>query len=116
MVRKINQISRIFTGFTFRIMPVGDNSGNILVIQPKDIDPITNVLNVESALKIADFSGDNKYILKSGDILLGNKGKNTPVIVINNPRTDMVASSAFTVIRPMQEKGIDPNYLGWYLQ
>lgn len=116
MIKKISQISSIFTGFTFRMMPLGNESGSLVVIQPKDIDPIANVLNVETALRVSDFSGDNKYILRQGDILLGNKGKNTPVILIGNPGIDMVASSAFTVIRPMQEKGVDPNYLAWYLQ
>jgi restriction endonuclease S subunit len=117
MVRKndLRSCTEVFTGYTFRLLPQGEEDGTIYFVQPKDIDAAGLELVYSNSLKISEFDGSARHFLRSGDLLVAGKGKSTPVLVFREEGLKVVSSSGFIVIRPAVAK-VDPDYLGWYLQ
>ena len=111
----IHQVADIFSGYTFRTLPPENNAGHIIIAQPRDIDQRTLQLLTENALRADEFSGGAKFMIRSGDILIGSKGKTTPIILIGEIVDKIVASSTFIVVRAFSNM-ISPDYLAWYLQ
>lgn len=114
-VGRIRDCADIFSGYTFRVIPPENPEGTIIFVQLKDVDQGGCGIVYDNALTISEFDGGGKHFLRQGDILLGSKGKSTPVIVFEERPQKVVASSAFIIIRPFT-KAVNPDYLNWYLQ
>lgn len=112
---KLKTYAEIFSGFSFRALPVAEERGIITVVQPKDIDRETSRLVYQTALKTNEFSGDPRHFLRSGDILVSAKGKSTPIVLFEGVGKKVVGSSSLTVIR-VKEEILVADYMAWYLQ
>lgn len=55
-----------------------------------------------------------RYLLRSGDVLLVSKGSSPRALLVPENCFPAVASSAFFVIRPMDKRVLLPAYLAWW--
>jgi restriction endonuclease S subunit len=111
----LNNFSKCFTGYTYRFPPLASHLGEFIIVYPKDINPSTSTLSFADVLKTSDFQGDPKYKLNKGDIIIASKGKSNPVAVFNDEMSDVVATSAFIIIR-VTKQDLNPYFLAWYLE
>jgi len=109
----LNRCANIFFGYTPRFQLSETDMGDYIFLQPRDINPVSSSFNYNDAARI-DGGIDGKYILAKGDLLILCKGRNTPVIVIDENLPKAVASSAFVIVRTVSGQ-LDPYYLAWYL-
>jgi len=110
----LHQFAAIYSGYTYRSQPMEEPKGEYIFLQPRDINLATYALNVDSALRTNDFPGPQKYLLEKGDVLIVSKGKNSPAVVFDSASKNVVASSAFVIVRAIPEQ-LNPYYLAWYL-
>ncbi|MBO9204847.1 MULTISPECIES: restriction endonuclease subunit S [Niastella] len=111
---RLNKYADIFFGYTPRFQINDSDNGEYAILQPRDINPLVNSFFFDMATRI-DGNIGGKYLLLKGDLLILAKGKNTPVMVINDDLPHIIASSAFVIIRTTSGK-LDPYFLAWYLQ
>jgi restriction endonuclease S subunit len=106
----LNQISSIFSGYTFRESLEYQEDGIIHVIQPKHLKSVWN------ASRIDLFQNYEKYLLNDGDILITIKGStNTVTQLTLLGDIKYVCTAAFAIIRPNKLK-TSSTFLSWYLQ
>jgi restriction endonuclease S subunit len=111
----LGNITSIRTGYTFREKIAGTDSGDILVLQPKDL--INKQAIAENAINIdsSQINSIHTHLLKNGDILIANKGLKFSTLLYDGHPNKCVASSSFFVITADNGK-ILPDYLVWYLE
>ena len=106
----LNQVSSIFSGYTFRESLDYHEDGPIRVIQPR------NLRLLDEAPRIDLFQNHEKYLLSDGDILITIKGSTNTVTQLKlHGDAKYVCTAAFAVIRPNELKTCSP-FLTWYLQ
>jgi hypothetical protein len=103
----------ISSGFSFRNRIENDENGDLLVVQMKDLrhgyaDIGDNLTRVSSEL----VGRGNE--LKKGDVLFIAKGSNNYALEFNLNLPNVIASSAFFVIRP-DTATVSAAYLAWYM-
>ncbi|MFC0515364.1 restriction endonuclease subunit S [Mucilaginibacter angelicae] len=109
-MQKLNQVSSILSGYTFRDSLDYMEDGPIHVIQPKNLKLISDAPCIDL------FQNYEKYLLSDGDILITIKGSANTVTQLTLPdKTKYVCSAAFAVIRPSGLKTCS-TFLSWYLQ
>lgn len=111
MKKKIKEICKITTGYTFRAKIENDPQGCFAVIQTINI--INDTINYACLSKVNEPIKDN-HILKDGDIIFRAKGVNNKAYLIANPPKNTLTSGQFMVIKGII-KDITPAYLAWCL-
>lgn len=117
----LGNIAALRTGFTFRGpggVPVY-SEGDLLVIQGKDVDPTSPLLNLMhdrgTPVRQADVPDWQDEELRWGDILVMARGsRNYAAAVQETPERPVVASASFHVVTPDRSK-VDPFFLAWQL-
>lgn len=109
-MQELNQVSFIYSGYTFRDSLEYQENGPIHVIQPK------NLKRINDTLRIGAFDGYERYLLRQNDILLTIKGSTNTVTQLALPdHGEYICTAAFAIIRPDATK-ICSAFLAWYLQ
>lgn len=109
-MRKLLEVADLLSGYTFREAIEQQPQGTIRVIQPRNLNALSDAPLIEP------FPKYEKYLLKNDDILLTIKGAGNSVTrLVIDERQDYVCNAAFAVIRP-DKSMINPAYLAWYLQ
>ncbi|HBF19155.1 MAG TPA: hypothetical protein DDW81_03600 [Cryomorphaceae bacterium] len=103
----------IRTGYTFRGRKNISDSREIAVIQPTDVDS-GELKDTISYIAKDQVSPLEKHLLKSGDVLLSNKGLNFTTHLYKGKQA-AVATSSFFILSPEPDK-LRSEYLYWYLQ
>lgn len=111
----LDQLAKIQPGKTFRtgLKDLADK-GDTDLLQINDIN--ANRLDTpDQWIKVNSGSGDQKFWLKQGDILLPTRGNQYTAHILNmTPVRPAMATNQITLIRPF-EHDINPYYLAWYL-
>lgn len=115
--KRIGDLVSLFSGYAFRGAVKNTDSGSMLVIQAKDIDPDNYIFNEEALTKIdQEIPRSNSYLQKN-DVLLVSRGSGagsfrTSVFKLENENT--VASSTLYILR-VKTNELIPEYLSLYL-
>jgi len=112
-IEELRTIASVRTGYTFREKIETRIEGDILVLQPKDIQD-KSVFTDSARVQSSTLNSLETHVLKGGDILITNKGLKFAVFLFNKVQYKSIASSSFFVISPNQDVVI-PEYLIWYL-
>ena len=96
-MKKLNELVDIRSGYTFRSSIDSFGSGDVEVIQAKDLGADFDF----AARPKISFPGDDRHLLKSGDILLSARGY-SKAILYRDSSTKAVASSSIFVLTPKQ--------------
>lgn len=108
----IKYISRIQAGYTFRTALKTEESGNIFVIQAKDV--INDLcINDSKLIKINHQLLKSNAIIKKNDVLFSVRGKFRASVYGGN-LDNIIASSSVYILR-VTDKNIIPEYLAIYL-
>lgn len=113
MIAKLQEISDIKTGITFRNRLLDNIQGEVEVIQMKDVGMDCTISD-----RLMRVSGDlvkEKHLLQPGSIIFLAKGRYTRACLITDPSRRWVVSSAFFSLRVKNPIRVLPSYLQWYL-
>ncbi len=74
MQKKLKDLAKIFSGYSFRGSIESDLRGDILVLQAKNIAANKDITSTENLMPISGRGIRNPYFLKNGDITIVAKG------------------------------------------
>lgn len=103
----------ISSGFSFRNKIENDENGDLLVVQLKDLEDGYSAIR-HNLTKVSSNLVGRSYVLEKGDVLFIAKGSNNYALEFDLNLSNVIASSAFFVLRP-DTATIAPAYLAWYL-
>ena len=113
MFLKLKDIATISSGETFRSRIETSASGDVRVIQMKDLDA-NDTVNLEKVIQIRYSKPKPNQLVKQSDIIFRSRGKtNTAALLQKDTRNTIVASPLFR-IRPDTEKVL-PEFLFWWI-
>lgn len=110
---RLNTISNVFTGYTFRGRVEHQPDGDAFAVQLKDLVNYTTIA-FDGLTRIRGEGISEKFSLRKGDVLLIGKGANNYAVVFEGDATRCIASSAFFIVRPTSDLVYAP-YIAWYL-
>lgn len=110
---RLKDLSTIRPGYHLRgkLRPLPD--GNLAIVQMSDIQPDGSI-SYSNLTRISADKVNPEYLIKSGDVLLTNRGHNNEGVLIETEVTDTVAASHFYRIR-LEGPALRPEFLVWYL-
>lgn len=109
---KLSNIGDIQSGITTRTKVENDPTGEVAVIQMRDINnTFSGIAN--DCFKVKDNTFRERNLLQKGDLLFIAKGRNNYAIPYSGEYKNAVAVSFFFVIRLVED--INPYYLSWYI-
>lgn len=113
MYMKLKDFAEIKLGYSLRGELAPDDSGNVLVIMPRDLD--ANGKIDFSQATCTNISGKpDKYFLEDGEILLTSRGRFTASVYKSPDSRSFIASSLFLQIL-VKSKDVLPEYIALYL-
>ena len=101
---KLKEVSEIVSGYYFRTSVANFDTGDIMLIQPSDLDDF----NIEKLITI----DAPKTKLKKGDILLSNRGKFRAMVMDKDG--DFIFPSSIFMIRLKSKKYL-PGFISSYI-
>ncbi len=117
MHKKLNKISNINSGYTFRKTIEKDDNGDIYLLQARNIILNEDISNVDDFLKINSTSIRNPYFLEYNDIVVVSKGFGMSsfrsAIFVSNEK-NVIAPSSVLIIR-ISDITVLPKYVSLYL-
>ena len=114
MNRKLKDITSISSGVTFRFRLEPIESGNVHVIQMKDLGYDSRV-HLKNTIKIKASSFKEVYKVKKKDIIFRSRGLTTTAAIISESiNSDFVLSAPLFRVRADQ-RVVYPEYLLWYI-
>lgn len=111
---KLASVVDVKTGFPLRKAAKEDHSGDALLVQMKDVDPLEGV-NWNRTIKINTAGRRNPDWLKENDVLFVGRGSRFFAVHIKNAKEHSVASPHFYVLRNKQTEKVLPEFLVWFL-
>lgn len=109
----LRDVAHISSGLSFRVRVEHEPSGNVAVVQMRDLIRDYTAIGSECA-RVPLETKYVKHLLQEGDVLLLAKGLQNHAVLRGPSALLSVASSVFFVLRPNAEK-IHPRYLLWFL-
>ena len=109
----LRDVARVQPGYLSRTSVHAVPSGTHRLIQAKDVSP-QHGLQANSLIRFKPERNPELYRVSRGDILLTARGKNHWACLIGLDLSNVLASSVFYIIRPL-EGVVLPGYLAWCL-
>jgi hypothetical protein len=107
----LGDLAEVQMGYPFRSRLKPDPSGDVVVIQMKDIDD-ANRVHPETAVRLS-LPGDNsRHLLRPGDLLFRSRGRNNKAALLDTEIGAAVLSAPMLLIRPHD---VLPEYLRWFI-
>lgn len=110
---KLKQIANIYSGVTFRSRIEATNSGDVRVIQMKDLGG-DNVVHLQNTICIENVQPKPHQLVKQGDIIFRSRGQTTTAALIAEQCEKTIVAAPLFKVRPDQSQ-VTPNYLLWYI-
>ncbi len=111
---RLSSVVGVKTGFPLREAAKYDPSGDALLVQMKDVDPLEGV-NWSKAIKINTRGRKHPEWLKRNDILFVGRGSRFFATRVTEPTQHSVASPHFYVLRNKNVGKALPEFLVWIL-
>lgn len=110
----LKDIASIQMGYSFRSRLESKESGNVAVIQMKDLMD-NNTVDLSNLISIENENFSENHYVKKGDLIFRSRGLTaTSAIVADNPDT-AVLSAPLLRIR-VAKPDIIPEYLNWFIR
>ncbi|MAI62034.1 MAG: hypothetical protein CBB87_06030 [Micavibrio sp. TMED27] len=110
----LEAVTDVKTGFPLRKAAKEDFSGDAVLVQMKDVDPLAGV-NWSDAIKINTKGSRNPDWLKEDDVLFVGRGSRFFAVHVSSVKKHSVASPHFYVLRNKKAEKILPEFLVWFL-
>ena len=112
--RKLNEITTIQMGFSFRSKLNQNEEGNVSIIQMKDFAD-GNLVNCDDLLRIKDMKIKDSHLVKDRDIIFKSRGLSIESAIALNVSGKVVVAAPLFRIRVDDVNNILPEYLNWYI-
>lgn len=109
----LKNLITIISGYTFRTALQQDDSGNVFVLQTKNIKDNNINVDEKDLIKILFKTTDANYFIKENDVVISSRGNFKAGLVDFNNKT--IASSSLYILRINNIEEILPEYLVIYL-
>ncbi len=110
----INKIASVQMGYSFRSGLKASNSGNVAVIQMKDLAD-DNTVSCNDLMKIDLAAVKAHHLVRTGDLIFRSRGlATTSAILLEDPGVAIVSAPLFR-IRIAEPQEVLPEYLNWYI-
>lgn len=114
MKLKIKQLATVQMGYSFRSRLEASRSGEIAVIQMKDLLQ-DNTVGCKNLVKIEMETVKKHHLAQKGDLVFRSRGQiTTAAILVEDPGKAVVAAPLLR-IRITKSDKILPEYLNWYI-
>lgn len=113
MKTKLTKIANIQLGYSFRSKIQKDITGNIQIIQMKDLTNDYRV-NLEDLDKTELYDYKDYHQIKKGDIIFKARGNDTTACFLDDDVNDVILAAPLIRIR-IESNNILPEYIFWYL-
>jgi restriction endonuclease S subunit len=110
---QLKKIVSIQTGYPFRGKFERDPTGNVAVVQMKDINDYS-CIEFEDLYRVQVEDLSQKHLLQPHDILFRSRGVTNTAALVPEVLGKTIAAAPLTVIRVKSVK-VEPAYLVWYL-
>lgn len=110
----LSDIADIRTGFPLRKAAEEDSLGDALLVQMKDVNPLSGI-NWDRTLRISSEGSRNPDWLKENDILFVGRGSRFFAVLVKTTKQNCLASPHFYVLRNKRSNIALPAFLVWYL-
>jgi hypothetical protein len=109
----LKDIASIQMGYSFRTRLESMDSGNVAVIQMKDLSD-NNRVDCSTLTCIEMDNPKEHHLLKPGDLIFRSRGlSSTSAILLDDPGTAVVAAPLLRI--RITDQGILPEYLNWFI-
>lgn len=108
---RLAKLAQTQSGYAFRARLTPDPSGEVLVVQMKDIDE-QNRLQLSQAIRANIPSAGRHHFLQAGDLLFRSRGRSFGAALVKGDIGPAVLAAPLLRVRPT---GVLPEYLHWFL-
>lgn len=109
----LNELASISMGYSFRSRIEPDASGDISVVQLRNIQG-DGTLDVSNLVPVSLDKVKSVYWLKPKDVVFCSRGVSMPAALVPDDIGNAIAAAPVLLIRP-KHKALDPEYLVWFL-
>lgn len=111
---KLESVTDIQMGYSFRSRLEPDDDGDVAVIQMKDLLD-DNTVSCENTIRVYMDSIKETHLVKKGDLVFRSRGNVSTTAILNeNPGRAIIAAPLFR-IRVTKKDKVLPEYLNWYI-
>jgi restriction endonuclease S subunit len=110
---QLKKLASIQTGYPFRGKLERDPTGDVAVVQMKDINAY-NCIEFENLYRVEFGDLSKNHLLQPHDILFRSRGVTNTAALVPDVLGKMIAAAPLTVIR-VRSVRVEPAYLVWYL-
>ena len=114
MKSKLKKITTVQTGYSFRSRLEASLSGDVAVIQMKDLCH-DNTVDCNNLSRVDMTSVKESHIVKKGDLVFRSRGHVTTAAIILEDLGTAVVAAPLLRIRITKPEKILPEYLNWYI-
>ncbi len=108
---KLGQVASIRMGYPFRSRLEHEATGDIVVVQMKDIDD-ASLLHVEDAVRVDLADVKEHHLIRQGDLVFRSRGRTNSVALVSADIGPAILAAPMLLIRPVE---VLPAYLLWYI-
>ncbi len=117
MQKKLKEIANTVLGYTFRGSVTNDPSGDIFVIQAKNVNSTKDITETDELIRVSSKPIRSPFFLEINDILIVSRGSGHGSFrssVFTSESKNVVASSSVHIIR-ITDVTVIPKYVSLYL-
>lgn len=114
METMLKNLADIQTGFSFRGRLEYSDSGNVRVIQMKDLNS-DNIVDCHELIKIDMEILKDHHLAKKGDLVFRSRGINCTASILLEEIENTVVSAPLLKIRAIDCNKVFPEYLKWFI-
>lgn len=109
----LSDIAEVRMGYSFRSRLEVEASGNVAVIQMKDIDD-SNLLHPEGLARVQMPDLKDRHIVQEGDLMFRSRGESNSASLAGGSLGRAVLAAPMMLIRP-KVAVVEPAYLQWFI-
>ncbi len=110
---ELQNVARVQPGYLSRTSVLHEPTGTHRLLQARDVSP-RHGLRLDALVRFKPERNPDLYRVSRGDILLTARGQDHRAYLIDMELSEVLASSVFYIIRPI-ESLVLPRYLVWWL-
>lgn len=114
MKLRLSDIATVQVGYSFRSRLDSSISGNLAVIQMKDLSD-NNVVNCEELIHVEMDSIKDHHLVQKGDLIFRSRGLVTNSAILADDPGRAIVAAPLLRIRIIEPEKVLPEYLNWYI-
>ena len=113
MILKLKDIATVSVGLTFRSRVEVSASGNVRIIQMKDLGE-DNIVHLDQTARVEYARPKPSQQVQIGDIIFRSRGQTNTAAILNEEAADTIVAAPLFRVRPNSKK-VMPEFLLWWI-